>query len=122
MRARLTVNPSLGEIDAAGQKAISSNGKQKTKKKKKKKKKERNEKANGKKKREKRLPGKIGPPRTPSDDLVERNGSRGTRSRVTVFQRDNHENRGCHAAWKTARVHENSQAVTPSNLAKALGG
>lgn len=114
MRARLTVNPSLGEIDAAGQKAISSNGKQKKKK--------RNEKANGKKKREKRLPGKIGPPRTLSDDLVGRNGSRGTRSRVTVFQRDNHENRGRHAAWKTARVHENSQAVTPSKLAKALGG
>lgn len=110
MRARLTVNPSLGEIDAAGQKAISSNGKQKKKG---------NEKANGKKKREKRLPGKIGPPRTSSDDLVERNGSRGTRSRVTVFQR---ENRGRHAAWKTARVHENSQAVTPSKLAKALGG
>ena len=111
LRGRLAVNPSFGEIDATGQKVISSMENKKKKKKGGKKEK--------KKQMEKKGKGESDCLEKSSNESVERNA---IGERATVFQRGDHENRGRHTAWKTARVHENSQAVAPSKLAKALGG
>lgn len=99
-RARSAVNPSWGRIDGNGQKAISARREPEADKKK------------GGRKKNDWLEKSS---RTVSRlvECVEARLYFGVWPRIEA---------ATPAAWKTTRVHENSQAVAPSKLAKALGG